>query len=76
MRSELEKIDWSEVFESDDVEIVCQNVENLILDLTQRFLPARRVFKHKEKIPRSVRRAAKNKRELHKHYQITTLMLG
>ena len=49
IRSKLEKVDWSEIFESADVEIVCQTIENLILDLTQRFLSVRRVFKHKRK---------------------------
>ena len=39
MRSEFETIDWSEISESDDAEIVCQNIENLILDLTRRFVP-------------------------------------
>ena len=39
MRSEFETIDWSEISESDDAEIVCQNIENLILSLIQRFVP-------------------------------------
>ena len=71
MRSELEDINWDELFESNEVEIVCQNLESLIKDMAQRLIPERRVSKHKEKVPKSIKKAAKKKRELHKRYRMT-----
>ena len=71
MRSELERINWNVVFESNEVENICQNIEDLMKELIQRCIPVRRMVKQKEKIPRSVKRAAKKKRELYKRYQMT-----
>ena len=71
MRSELEGVNWVEIFESNDVENICRNIEDLIKDLSLRFVPESRVVRRREKIPKSVQRAAKRKRELHKRYLMT-----
>ena len=51
MSSELEKKNYNELFEFDEVDNICLNMKNLIRNSTRRFLPERSLFKHEEKIP-------------------------
>ena len=50
MSSELEKKNYNELFEFDEVDNICLNMKNLLKILTQRFLPERNLFKNEEKI--------------------------
>lgn len=71
MRERLQEIDWSQLDESLDVESMYNSIKTIVCDLVNEFVPYNKPKKTIKTVPKSVKKAAKKKRMLHKRYSIT-----